>query len=437
VGAILVLPLVATCGPAVHPSASITGAPVVHVSGNHLTDAGGATLRLLGVDRSGTEYACIQGWGMFDGPSDAASITAMAAWHINAVRVPLNEDCWLGINGVKAAYGGAAYQQAIGQYVGRVHQAGLVAILDLHWAAPGATPATMQLPLPDADHTPAFWSSVATAYRNDPSVVFDLFNEPYVDTGNANTSDPWSCWLNGCTIKAGNGVASAWQAAGMQSLVDAVRSTGATQPVMAGGLAWSNDLTGWLAHRPNDPSGQLAASYHVYNFNACGTVACWNQQVAPVAAQVPIITGEIGENDCAGGFINQYMAWADGKGISYLGWTWDTWDCRNGPALITDYTGTPTNFGLPFRDHLATLVVTTTVTVPDPITAFPSPTPSPAAFSMPPSTTSAATAAAAAARSTPSAWSTAIGAALSRALSAPVAVVAASIGPGGGWLHHR
>src|SRR5206468_74068 len=71
---------------------------VVRVSGNTLVNGAGAVIRLLGVDRSGSEYACIQGWGFFDGPSDATSIAAIAAWHTNAVRVPLNEDCWLGIN---------------------------------------------------------------------------------------------------------------------------------------------------------------------------------------------------------------------------------------------------------------------------------------------------------------------------------------------------
>ncbi len=77
----------------------------LHVSGNRLLDAHGRRLILRGVNRSGSEYACIQGWGIFDGPSTAASVQAMAAWHMNFVRVPLNEDCWLGINGVKRAYG--------------------------------------------------------------------------------------------------------------------------------------------------------------------------------------------------------------------------------------------------------------------------------------------------------------------------------------------
>ncbi len=77
-------------------SPGFAAAPLsISVSGNHLINGYGQTIRLLGVNRSGTEYACIQGWGLFDGPNDATSVAAMASWHINAVRVPLNEDCWL------------------------------------------------------------------------------------------------------------------------------------------------------------------------------------------------------------------------------------------------------------------------------------------------------------------------------------------------------
>jgi endoglucanase len=31
------------------------------------------------------------------------------------------------------------------------------------------------------------------------------------------------------------------------------------------------------------------------------------------------------------------------------------WDCKDGPALITDYNGTPTPFGVGFRNHLRRL----------------------------------------------------------------------------------
>ena len=233
------------------------------MQGNKLVNGAGQAIVLHGVDRSGTEYACIQGWGLFDGPNDAASVQAIANWHANAVRVPLNEDCWLGINGAPAAYSGAAYQQAIANYVGLLNQNGLVAILDLHWTAAGPAQATGQQQMADADHAVAFWGSVARAFKGNGSVIFDLFNEPY------NIS--WSCWRDGGTCA---GVSYA--VAGIQSLVAAVRNTGATNVLMAGGLVWSNDLSQWLAYRPNDPLGNLVAAWHIYNFNACSNGACYD-----------------------------------------------------------------------------------------------------------------------------------------------------------------
>src|SRR5947207_674401 len=83
--------------------------------------------------------------------------------------------------------------------------------------APGPTKATGQQVMPDADHALAFWTSVASVFKSDPAVLFDLYNEPH--------DVSWSCWRNGCTSPG-------WQTAGMQSLVTAVRSTRATQPII-------------------------------------------------------------------------------------------------------------------------------------------------------------------------------------------------------------
>jgi len=69
----------------------------------------------------------------------------------------------------------------------------------------------------------------------------------------------------------------------MQSLIAAVRSTGATQPVMAGGLFDANDRSGWLAHRPTDPANQLVASFHAYQGETCADAGCWDAEVLPVA----------------------------------------------------------------------------------------------------------------------------------------------------------
>src|SRR6202011_6113426 len=109
--------------------------------------------------------ACIQGWGFSDGPADASMAQAIASWHANAIRVPLNEDCWLGINGAPAAYSGANYQTFIKGYVSTLEQAGLYPILDLQWNAPGSGQATGLQPMPDRDHAPAFWTSVASSFK--------------------------------------------------------------------------------------------------------------------------------------------------------------------------------------------------------------------------------------------------------------------------------
>lgn len=338
------------------PAASAAPDLALHVAGNHLVNSAGTPVRLLGVNRSGTEYACAQGWGIFDGPSGPASVAAIAAWHANAVRIPLNEDCWLGINGVPAAYSGANYRNAIVSYVNEVNAAGMEAIVDLHWGAPGTQLATGQEQMPDASHAPAFWSSVAGTFARTPGVVFDLFNEPH--------GVSWSCWRNGCTLTNGTAVV------GMQQLIDTVRAAGATQPVMAEGLNWGGDLSGWLSNEPTDPAHNLVASVHLYNFSQCNTVTCWNSTIAPVAASVPVVTGELGETDCGTGFIDSYMPWADAQGISYLAWAWDAgggWSCSSGPGLLDSYDGTPNAYGAGFQSHLAALAAT------------PAPAPAPAA----------------------------------------------------------
>jgi len=343
-------------GPSGDSPAGDAGPPRLTVVGNHLS-YDGKTTRLLGVDHSGSEYACISsgGYAIFEGPDPDTMATAIVGWgHVNAVRLPLNEDCWLGINGVSAMYSGATYQSAITDYASKLHAHGLFTIVDLHWNAPGTNQSLHQEPMADKDHAIDFWTSVAKAFASDGMAVFDLYNEPYVDATNAQTTDPWACWLSGCTITASQGFTGNWQSAGMQDLVTAVRNAGATNVLMLGGLAYSNDLSGWLAHVPTDPLNQLAASFHLYNFNTCSTQSCWEMGAGAVAAQHPVITGELGENDCAHGFIDGYMPWADTNGISYLGWTWNTWDCQSGPALITDYDGGATGFGQGLMAHLMT-----------------------------------------------------------------------------------
>ncbi|MCU1688386.1 MAG: cellulose-binding protein [Jatrophihabitantaceae bacterium] len=276
----------------------------------------------------------MQGWGFFDGPTDAATIATMKSWGVNAVRIPMNEDCWLAINGTPAARSGVAYQTAIADYVQRLHDQGMYVILDLHWSHQGATLATGQNNMADKDHSVAFWSEVAAAYRADTMALFDLYNEPHDIT--------WSVWKNGDSVYAG-----------MDELIAAIRGTGATNWVIASGLAYGNDDSQWLANRPVDPAGKLAAGAHIYSFNACVTAACWSARFAPIAAQVPFYITEMGEDDCTAAFVTRVFEWSDANGIDgYAPWAWNSaYSCAGGPSLISANDGSPTAYGAGVRSY--------------------------------------------------------------------------------------
>jgi hypothetical protein len=328
----------------------------IEVSGSHLTPLGGGPpIRLLGVDRSGTEYQCLnsRAKSVFFGPTNAASIRAIKSWHTNAVRIPLNEDCWLGINGATPALSGSHYRSAIEKYVSALRAAGFYVILDLHWAAPGSILAVQEWPMADATHAPAFWRSVAQAFKGNRAVLFDLFNEPFVTS--------WSCWQSGCTttFTDNTGDVVTYQTAGMQQLVDAVRSTGAANPIILGGLGYASDETQWATHEPTDPDNQLIVGFHTYSFGGCNNEACWDSTISPLAQTTPVVTTEFGESGCTDNYALSYMDWADTNDVSYLGWAWDAtdngWSCSAGPSLIVNYGGTPTGYGVGLRSHLAAL----------------------------------------------------------------------------------
>jgi hypothetical protein len=401
------------------PSSLLGGASVkaaqtpleISISGNRFVNGlngTGQTIQLRGVNVSSSEYACAENYGYDDGDYTDATAAAIAAWGANAVRIPLNEDCWLNTNlPAGDPYGGAGYQHEIESFVSDLNAHGIYAILDLHWTAPGNHTALEQQPMPDLDHSPAFWTSVATAFKSNPAVVFDLFNEPYDPTdmrsgGDLNASDAvtWDCWESGtkpdpiggdapplpCSTQAydiNDNPTTRYQVVGMQTLLTDIRNVGATQPIIVGGLDFANDLgdtsdanaggQGWMQHAPNDPLNQEAASFHNYQGEGCDSQACWNTSVGAVAAHVPVVTGEFAEDNylaagCsptsgASTFDDRYMDWADTKGVSYLAWVWlvddqpqpgdDACD-RHG--LLSSYNGTPVApNGTAVHDHLTAL----------------------------------------------------------------------------------
>ena len=309
--------------------------------GNQLLDGNDQVVHLHGANYSGTEFACIQGWGIFDGPSDDAMVAALASWHMNVLHIGLNEDCILDINGVDSQYAGANYMNAIVAFVNRLHAHGLYAEVSLMWAAPGSQQAQDHPPILDADHAPAALAAIANAFKNDPNTFIGLQSEPH------NIS--WACWQNG-----GSSCSVGYTALGMQGALDAVRGTGATNVVTASGIDWANNLEQWLSHEPADPLGQFMAEAHVYGGNTCDNTSCFDTNYAPVAAAVPMVWGETGESydasDCGTATMETFLAWADAHGVNYEPWTWNTWG--NCLSLIDDFDGTPHgDYGNWLRDY--------------------------------------------------------------------------------------
>jgi endoglucanase len=334
----------------------------IAVSGNHLVDWAGEPIVLRGADTSGTEYACVSERSIFDGDEEESpqSIAAMRSWGFNAARVELNESCWLGVQGVKPAYSGTPYREAIERYVAALNAAGMYVIIDMHFSSTGAgRKATRQEPMPDETYAPAFWSSVAAAFKNQPAVIFDLFNEPYPNR-NTDSEAAWKCVLDGSAGGTCNGFS--YDAAGMQQLLDAVRGTGATNVVMVGGPEYAGELDNWLQYEPADPIHQLAASIHIYwknvrhpEFSPCFDSACWREVLAPLSAKAPIVVGEFGELDCGDALYPPFLEFADAHDISYLAWAWFVGHCASEPSLLSSYTGTPSAYGIGYREHLAAL----------------------------------------------------------------------------------
>jgi hypothetical protein len=380
-------------------------------------------MRIFAVHFGTSEYTCVeplydrQRQNVFEIPTSDAVLAAITTWHVNAIRIPLNEQCWLGVNpvirhgppnyGITPLTGAAArragakegrtYRSAIAAVVNRAHRHGMAAILDLHWSAAGGAIAWNQWPLPDRDHSIRFWRSVATQFKNDRSVAFEIFNEPFMQSYPSDRLTlTWKCLRDGCRIpnacadcggrqdNASNpGIRycgarcptedsplGTYVSAGTQQIVDTIRATGARQPILVPGRDYTNDLGQWLRYEPRDPlhPAQIAATFHSYQGLRCDTVACWNSEVAPVAKRVPVVSTEFGgdtsnqKDPCTGvvAYDDMFMDWADGAGVSLGAFSWDNdyspYDNAQAPncvySMLASWDGTPRyGQGQAIHDH--------------------------------------------------------------------------------------
>jgi hypothetical protein len=344
----------------------------------HLADKNGNVVILHGVDESGSENFCVN-WGppaiVFSpagGPSPLTqdSLTAMKSWGINAVRIPMNEDCWLGINGVASNVGGANYQSPVAQVVDLITNTNsMYVILDLHVSGPGTTKGQSGTPsMTDMDHSVTFWQQVAAAYKDNGNVIFDLYNEPNLP---GTPDQQYQCWKNGSTMpNSGDCSMVNYAVAGMQTLVNAVRQAGANNLLILGGTGVAALMAPWAKYVPTDTLSppNIAASWHVYDDQGgctsnpmqslqflCPTTTNGGVQ-GIMTAGYPILVGETGYYSCSTAGVGAawwpfFLSWADAHQIGTVAWAWSN---GNTPQLLSDTTNfTPNANGQIYKNFLS------------------------------------------------------------------------------------
>jgi hypothetical protein len=157
--------------------------PELKVVGTHLVTDKGERVRLRGVNCASMEWTS-DGEGRILDTVKAA----VGDWKVNVVRLPLSQDRWFG-KAPEQKDEGKAYRDLVKKVVDFCSDGNTYVILDLHWSDGGEWGKNIgQRSLPDKNSL-AFWKEVAPAYKNHPSVIFDLYNEPYGVT--------WEQWKTG------------------------------------------------------------------------------------------------------------------------------------------------------------------------------------------------------------------------------------------------
>ncbi|MFH1498507.1 MAG: glycoside hydrolase family 5 protein [Verrucomicrobiota bacterium] len=256
-------------------------------------------------------------------------------WNANIIRVPVKSKYWFGREDTKERGADEAYRWIVDRAIETAAARGAYVILDLH-----------HYRAPDQDAVD-FWKDAAERYRNNPAVLFGVFNEAF--------STSWDVWLNGGPVEYRDKKADEtvrYESVGMQALVDTIRGTGARNIVIVGGLEWAYDLTGVAAgHEIDQRDGHgLVYDAHIYNWKRD-----WMGKVMCVADQHPILVGEWGADhrDIPGTgttastlespekWVPAFLGFAQKHGLHWTAWSFHP---RAGPHVIDRYDMIPTPY---------------------------------------------------------------------------------------------
>jgi aryl-phospho-beta-D-glucosidase BglC (GH1 family) len=277
--------------------------------GNQILDGHGHPIILRGLQRFGLEG------GTKNPLPTQAEIQQLSQWGANEVRISLGEQKWVRTS--CASDYESNYPQVVDHVVQWVTSRGMVALLNLHFAALGKCSQPGLTPMADSPDAITFWQQVASRYKDNPLVAFDLFNEPQV---------PSPVWLSGGSFSFnGQDVA----AVGMAELYQTVRGTGARNLIVVSGLSYASAPPTQFVEGTNVAYGE-----HVYTCpNAPPPQCTYANPYDPsrlmnrwdsVEKTYPVIVSEFGwPNGDSGTYNANVVAEAEQKHLSWSGFAWD------------------------------------------------------------------------------------------------------------------
>lgn len=241
------------------PGAAAAAPPPLSVVGNHLVDPRGKLVTLRGVSVLAPEHnAECQGCK----PKPTAEMIGMAAdasqgWHARVVRIPITraavKDTRLNLKTV------------IEPAVAAATRANLYVIIDLHLVddyGPGGKVSQASLI--------EFWRPVARRYRDEPHVMFEVFNEPI-------KPDNWETFRTF-----------------IQPVVDAIREEAPQNIILVGSPNWSTRVN--EAARQPLKGRNLVYVYHLYPNQGPASAANLESRFGAAAKSIPIMLTEFGWN---------------------------------------------------------------------------------------------------------------------------------------------
>jgi hypothetical protein len=313
-------------------------------AGNKILDANGVPVTFRGLARTGFE--------VYQWPNNFSEyeVDRAKTWGANIVRVPLGSHYWLD----DSSTADPTYKAKIDAVVKWITDRGMVALLDLHWHTIGAGSTPGQHFMADAAGSIRFWQELGARYKSNPLVAFDLYNEPH------DISD--QVWRDGGTVTEGS---FTYEAAGMQDMVDAVRSTGATNLVFASGNNWSNNFPATASLSGDN----IVYGVHVYRCPTAAPPNCGgavnpydpspilNGWVTP-SKSVPVVITEFGWPDFRDGIYHENVInYAEAHGWGWVTWGWDGTANQYQFNLLVDVgpgaTYNPSPSGMPVLKGLA------------------------------------------------------------------------------------